>query len=610
MSRARAPREQPLPARGSVSLASAASGSVAAGRRLRLPSPGERLQVLHGRIVHSRWWREPWSVLMPLIVVQWLALLGLVASIHHSGWLFYQGGDETFFYTSAWTLCNGHLPVAQIGYAWPLLTCPIAAASGPSLLSALPALLLLQTLVLLPIGVAAAYGVGSRVGGRAIGYLAALAWVVAPYLVIPGFVERYHQKYVELTIPQGLGLTAMGDFPSMVVVLCSAYFALRAMDEDRTVDAVLAGLLAGFALGIKPSNAPFLAAPFLGLLLSRRFRGTVAFGAALLPSLLTLAIWKQRGLGVLPLLHSSLGSSQPGRLAMVMLPLALVNPLTRYLPLDWHHLHINLLGIREVFWSEHLVEYLPIAGTIAIARRSLAKAVFFAVWLGGFVIVKGSSDLATIDSASFWRLLMPAWPAYLMLVVSLPLLVPSAGPRLAVRFPAVPSRVGWRSPLFGLAVLVLVLVPLLAVSFLPVLRQPTDLRIRQANLLVPVSSAFQLQADRSDGAVTLRWRRVGGGGARVFYRIFRVAVGKEFVPDRPWFVSRGRGVACDPAPPKGALDCALGMETIGSTRGFSFVDHPPPGRWWYRVGESGNWLSDLSQGDVLLLSDAVGARVR
>jgi hypothetical protein len=574
--------------------------------RLRLGL--ERGRAAAGTVAASRWWREPWSVLVPLIVVQWLALVGLIASIHHSGWLFYQGGDETFFYTSSWTLCNGHLPIAQISYAWPLLTCPIAAAAGPSILSALPALLLLQTLVLLPIGLAAAYGVGSRVGGRALGYLAALAWVVAPYLAIPGFVERYHQKYVEMTLPQGLGLTAMGDFPSMVVVLCSAYFALRAMDEDRTVDAVLAGLLAGFALGIKPANAPFLAAPLCGLLISRRLRGTAAFGAALLPALVTLAIWKQRGLGQLPLLHSSMGSSGLGELATVMLPVALVNPLARYVPLDWHQLHNNLLGIREVFWSQHLVEYLPIAGTIAIARRSIAKAAFFAVWLAGFVVVKGSSSLASIDSASFWRLLMPAWPAYLMMVVSLPLLVPGVGPRLAARFPAAAGRLGWRSPLLGIGVVLLVLVPLLAVSFLPLLSRPTELRIRSANLLVPVSSAFRLEAERSPGAVTLRWRRVGGGGAHVFYRVFRVRLGKELVPDRPWFVSRGQGISCPPGRPQGALDCALGMDLIGTASGFSFVDHPPPGRWWYRVGESANWLDDPTQGDVLLLSTAAGVR--
>ncbi|MGZ4462628.1 MAG: hypothetical protein ACXVZP_07295 [Gaiellaceae bacterium] len=566
-----------------------------------------RSRTLAERIARSRWWREPWTVLVPLILVQWLALLMLVASVKHSGWLFYQGGDETFFYTSSWTLCNGHLPVAQIGYAWPLLTCPIAAASGPSILSALPALLLLQVVVLLPIALLAAYGVGSRIGGRAIGYLAAVAWVLAPYLIIPGFVERYHEKYVELTIPQALGLTAMGDFPSMVVVLCAAYFALRAMDEGRTIDAVVAGLLAGFALGIKPSNGPFLAAPFLGLLLTRRFRGTVAFGAALLPSLLTLAIWKERGLGQLPVLDSMGSTPELAGLAMVALPLSALN-LNRYLPLDWHHLHNNFLGIREVFWSWRLVEYLPLAGAIAVARRSIAKAAFVAVWLAAFVVVKGSSSLASIDSASFWRLLMPAWPAYLMLVVSLPLLVPRIGRLLPDRFPVRPGRIAWRSPVVPAGSFVLALVPLLAVSFLPVLHQKSELRIHESNLLVPVSSRLQLRLTHSGRNVSLRWRREGGGSSQVFYRVFRVRVGKENVPGRFLF-SAGEGASCPPPPMKGALDCTLGMPMIATTNSPRFVDHPPPGRWWYRVGEAANWLGDPSQGDVLLLSTAAGVRI-
>ena len=47
------------------------------------------------------WWREPWTPLGALALLQW-ALVALLASrAEHNGWLYYQGGDETFLYSSS-----------------------------------------------------------------------------------------------------------------------------------------------------------------------------------------------------------------------------------------------------------------------------------------------------------------------------------------------------------------------------------------------------------------------------------------------------------------------------------------------------------------------------
>ncbi len=43
--------------------------------------------------------REPWIVLGPLILVQWLALIVFMVTVRHNSWLYYQGGDETFYWT-------------------------------------------------------------------------------------------------------------------------------------------------------------------------------------------------------------------------------------------------------------------------------------------------------------------------------------------------------------------------------------------------------------------------------------------------------------------------------------------------------------------------------
>ena len=79
-----------------------------------------------------------------------------------------------------------------------------------------------QVLVLGPIALLCVYGIAARIGGRLLGYWASLLWVIAPFAAIPLFVDRYHERWIEQFLPQALGLTAMADFPSMVIVLAAA----------------------------------------------------------------------------------------------------------------------------------------------------------------------------------------------------------------------------------------------------------------------------------------------------------------------------------------------------------------------------------------------------
>src|SRR3954452_22690683 len=46
--------------------------------------------------------REPWIVLGPLVLVQWLALAVFMVTVRHNSWLYYQGGDQTFYYSTGW----------------------------------------------------------------------------------------------------------------------------------------------------------------------------------------------------------------------------------------------------------------------------------------------------------------------------------------------------------------------------------------------------------------------------------------------------------------------------------------------------------------------------
>ena len=59
---------------------------------------------------------EPWIVLAPLVVAQWVVLAVFAFTVQRNGWLFYQGGDQTWFYTSAWELAHGRIRRVRHGH--------------------------------------------------------------------------------------------------------------------------------------------------------------------------------------------------------------------------------------------------------------------------------------------------------------------------------------------------------------------------------------------------------------------------------------------------------------------------------------------------------------
>ena len=146
---------------------------------------------------------------------------------------------------------------------------------------------------------------------RSYAYVVSLLWVLAPVVVIHYFLADYHSRYVDMTLPSAIGLTGLGDYPSMVVLLVAAYFLLRAIATAATLDAVAAGLAAGFALAVKPANALFLPAVLVALAVARRPRVLAIVALSLIPSLLGLAMWKYRGLGYLPAFSHPPGLSLP-----------------------------------------------------------------------------------------------------------------------------------------------------------------------------------------------------------------------------------------------------------------------------------------------------------
>ncbi len=240
---------------------SVASSSLAAAR-----GAGRTLDWLHER---------PRTVVATLIVSQIAATVVLALSVAHNGWVFFQGGDQIWHVSQAWLLGHLELPPTELGYLWSLAIAPITWVTGPTYVQALPVIVVLNVLVLGPIALLCIYGIAARIGGRLLGYWAALLWVIAPFAAIPLFTDRYQERWAEHFLPQALGLTAMPDYPSMVLVLASAFFLVRSLSPDRLTDAMLAGVLLGAAGAMKPPNLLMGFGAALAYVVARRWRSGV-----------------------------------------------------------------------------------------------------------------------------------------------------------------------------------------------------------------------------------------------------------------------------------------------------------------------------------------------
>jgi hypothetical protein len=530
---------------------------------------------------------RPRSVLGALVVAQIAATIALGLDVEHNGWVWFQGGDQIVNTTTGWLAGQRILPPTEVSYVWPLLQTPITWITGPTFLQAMPPIVVFQVLVLGPIALYCVYGIASYIGGRLLGYWAALLWVVAPFAAIPLFVDRYHEKWTEQFLPQGLGLTAMPDYPSMVLVLVAALLVVRSLADARVWDVALAGLVAGAAGGLKPPNYLFVAGAVLAYLVARRWSGSVVFVVALIPSILVVGFWKDRGLGYIPAFaldetRVALGPNIPWLHS------------DRYVRLDWQHWREQMDALREFFWSARLAQWAPFAGLLAVVRvHRTPVAALLGGWLGAFILVKGFSDRASIEGNTFWRLLMPAWPAYLLLVASIPLLLPRLAPSLGRRLrPPTSSRI---SPTWvGVAIVVTLVVPALATAAASQIQPPSPPAIVQdlgsSTILTPVDPAIQLEARPQGSANVLHWT-VDDWRADVFYRVYRKDGG-------------GDDLLCTTAA-NVAWDCYVKSQPIATTRAATYVDTAPPADATYRIGVGTNWADDPEQGDVFALSPAV-----
>ena len=93
-------------------------------------------------------------------------------------------------------------------------------------------------------------------------------------------------------------------------------------------------------------------------------------------------------------------------------------------------LQANMAGLRENFWSQRVLQWLPLAGVVAVARRSVPLALLLGAWFGSVFVLRAARTDVGFENGEFFRVLLPALPAYVLLAAALPLLVPTLAARL------------------------------------------------------------------------------------------------------------------------------------------------------------------------------------
>jgi hypothetical protein len=358
-----------------------------------------------------QWSKPNWSSLgVPAVLVgaQWAVTAWVASAAPHAGRVYGDSAEAAKLHAAARAIADGHLPHDGGGFLWPLLTAPFAAA-GASTSAGLGALVLLQVLVLAPLALLAIVAAVTRLAGRALGALAGAVWIGLPLLLYHYSDYRYRPAFLHVVLPTLFGLSESTAFPTLVALAVAAYFAVRALGSHQTTDAVITGLAISVALALSGAALAALPGFLAALALCRRPRLVGAAAAAMVPGLLAFGLWHAHAPHAeAPMLH-----------------------------FNWAQFHGNLMGFREYTWSLRVVEWLPIAGTIALCRRSIAAAVAFGGWFWLTVLLRGAvpDTFFTGDSlhpsGEFVLLLMPAFPALVVLTGSLPLLVPRLPARLA-----------------------------------------------------------------------------------------------------------------------------------------------------------------------------------
>jgi hypothetical protein len=299
-------------------------------------------------------------------------------------------------------VAHGTLPSTG-GPLYPLLLAPLARLTTRADRVA-SVVTIVNVLVLAPLATYCMLEVARRIAGRMFAALTATVWLLAPVAAVPLFAASYRPTYVDDVLPALYGLAVQPAYLAMVLSLVAAAFALRAVaGAPRT--AFVSGLVSAAAIACLPVSAGIAAGVLISLAVARRWRGVGEAIAGLAAGLAPTLIWRRRALETVTFTFG--------------------DP-------SWSGFQGSMSNIREFFYSNRLLQWLPVAGALGMLRLMRPAAGLTAGW-AFLAAVIGVATPTSFAAGRFFVDLIPVWPAYALLVAAIPALIPTLVRRLGDR---------------------------------------------------------------------------------------------------------------------------------------------------------------------------------
>ena len=346
--------------------------------------------------------RAPDRLLLVTVGAQWAVTVAVALAASRTGSLFGEIAVANAWIDHGSSVAHGSLAPTG-GPLYALLLAPITLlTTRPSTVASI--VTVVNVIILAPLATYCLLDVGRRIAGRPFATAAAATWLFAPLVAVPLFVPKFHDTYVDDVLPALYGLTIGPAFLAMALSLAAAMLALRA------VAGAPRARLRRWASRCSGNRVPSgQRRDCGGRHLRSRGRSSLAPGRR-----------GARRFGGGPGPDPDLAPESPrGDLVSTGNP-------------TWNGFQSSMANVREFFYSNRLLQWLPVAGAIGMLRVRRPAAALTAVWVAVATVVAVATP-TSFEGGRFFVDLVPVWPAYALLVAAIPALVPTLVARLGDR---------------------------------------------------------------------------------------------------------------------------------------------------------------------------------
>jgi hypothetical protein len=344
-------------------------------------------------------------LLLATVGLQWLVTVGVALTASRSGSVYGDLSAAQGTVDAAGKVAHGTLP-ATAGPLYPLLISPLASLT--TRLETISSIVAGVNIVVLgPVASYCFIEVARRIAGRVFASVGVAVWLLGPIASVQLFKNGYRSSYVDGVLPTLYGLTLDPVYLAMTLSLVAAVLALRAAAGAPRA-AFVAGLVSAAAIACVPVAAGIATGAIVALAAARRWRSVIETAVGLAAGVAPTLIWRHR--------------------ALVGATVTLGHP-------SWARFQGTMASVREYFWSNRLLQWIPVAGTVGMARLMRPAAALAAGWFATATLIVIATG-QPFERGQFFIELIPAWPAYALLAAAIPALVPTLVRRLGSRVDA------------------------------------------------------------------------------------------------------------------------------------------------------------------------------